>query len=196
LTFERITEVPFWYLRHGQTDWNAEGRSQGSIDIPLNATGIGQAQAAAQQLRNRGIATIVASPLSRARVTAEIVAETLGLPIQFEPDLKEVNWGVQEGQPASDWFDRWTNTDFAPEGAETFAQLRRRTTAGVNRALANTAPVLVVAHGAVFRTLRAAMGLDAHVRSRNAQPLWCAPGPNGWTIDEAVASTPPILHKT
>jgi broad specificity phosphatase PhoE len=181
--FEALAPVPFWYLRHGETDWNAQGLSQGSIDIRLNATGIAQARSAAQQLLHRGIATIVASPLSRARVTAEIVAETLGLPVLFDQDLKEVNWGVQEGQPTSNWFADWTDSGFAPEGGETFAQLRHRATAGVNRALEHPAEVLVVAHGAVFRVLRAAMGLDAHMRTRNAVPMRCAPGVDGWTID-------------
>ena len=183
MTFAPIAPVPFWYLRHGETDWNAQGLSQGSIDIPLNATGLAQAQSAAQQLRNRGIKTIVSSPLSRARVTAEIVAEALGLPVLFDSALKEVNWGVQEGQPASDWFAEWTDHGFAPEGAETFAQLRHRATAGVNRSLALPADVLIVAHGAVFRVLRAAMGLDAHIRTRNAVPMRCTPTTDGWTID-------------
>jgi len=66
---DTLTPIPFWFLRHGETDWNAQGISQGNVDIPLNATGIAQARAAAERLRNRGIATIVASPLSRARVT-------------------------------------------------------------------------------------------------------------------------------
>ncbi len=69
----RLSRLParaFWFLRHGETDWNAQGLSQGSIDIPLNATGIAQAAAAAQTLRDRGIASIVSSPLSRARDTA------------------------------------------------------------------------------------------------------------------------------
>ncbi len=83
-----LTRVAFWYLRHGETDWNAQGISQGNVDIPLNAVGLAQARAAAPLLRNRGIATIVASPLSRARVTAEIVAETLGLPVRIDPDLR------------------------------------------------------------------------------------------------------------
>ncbi len=180
--FQPLAPVPFWYLRHGETDWNARGLSQGSIDIPLNATGIAQARAAAQQLLHRGIATIVSSPLSRARVTAEIVAEALGLPVSFDPDLQEVNWGVQEGQPTSNWFADWTDGGFAPEGGETFAQLRHRATAGVNRALERPADVLIVAHGAVFRVLRAAMGLDAHMRTRNAVPMRCAPSGEGWTI--------------
>ena len=50
-----LTQVPFWYLRHGETDWNAQGLSQGSIDIPLNPTGLEQARSAALLLRNRGI---------------------------------------------------------------------------------------------------------------------------------------------
>ena len=183
MAFSAIARVPFWYLRHGETDWNAQGLSQGSMDIPLNATGIAQAKAAAQLLRGRNIATIVSSPLSRARVTAEIAAEVLKLPVQFDPDLKEVNWGVQEGQPASNWFAEWTDHGFAPEGGETFAQLRHRASAGVNRALAYPADVLIVAHGAVFRVLRAAMGLDAHMRTRNAVPMRCKPTANSWTIE-------------
>ena len=79
----RLQRVPFWYLRHGETDWNAQGLSQGNVDIPLNPTGLAQARSAAARLRNRGIATIVSSPLSRARVTAEIAGEALSLPVQI-----------------------------------------------------------------------------------------------------------------
>src|SRR5208337_4271489 len=94
-----LQRVPFWFLRHGETDWNAQGLSQGNVDIPLNPTGLAQARSAAGRLRNRGIATIVSSPLSRARVTAEIVGEALALPPQIDDDLREVRFGVQEGQP-------------------------------------------------------------------------------------------------
>lgn len=183
---DSLTQVPFWYLRHGETDWNAQGLSQGSIDIPLNPTGLAQARAAAQHLRHRGIKTIVASPLSRARVTAEIVAETLGLPVRIDPDLREVSWGVQEGQAMSGWFSEWVSGGFAPEGGETFATLRQRAVAGVNRSLAHPSAVLVVAHGALFRALRAAMGVEPNMRTRNAVPMWCAPPAAGaatWTID-------------
>ena len=88
-----LEPIPFWFLRHGETDWNAQGISQGNVDIPLNATGIAQARAAAQKLRNRGIATIVSSPLSRAKVTAEFVGEALGLSVAIDPDLREVGFG-------------------------------------------------------------------------------------------------------
>jgi broad specificity phosphatase PhoE len=183
---DSLTRVPFWYLRHGETDWNAQGLSQGSIDIPLNPTGLAQARSAAQHLRHRGIKTIVASPLSRARVTAEIVAEALGLPVLIDPDLREVSWGVQEGQAMSSWFTDWVSGGFAPEGGETFHTLRQRAVAGVNRALGHPSAVLVVAHGALFRALRAAMGVEPNMRTRNAVPMGCAPptaDATTWTID-------------
>src|SRR5215472_10274815 len=120
-----LATVPFWFLRHGETDWNARGISQGNVDIPLNATGLAQARSAAERLRNRGIASIVASPLSRARVTAEIAGEALGLPVAVDADLREVSFGVQEGQAMSGWFADWVAGSFTPDGAESFPQLRR-----------------------------------------------------------------------
>jgi probable phosphoglycerate mutase len=179
---ETLHRVAFWFLRHGETDWNAQGLSQGNVDIPLNQTGLAQARSAAQRLRNRGIATIVASPLSRARVTAEIVGEALGLPMQLDDDLREVRFGVQEGQPMSDWFAHWVAGEITPDGAEAFSDLRRRAVTAINRAVALPPAVLVVAHGALFRALRNAMGIEPLIRTPNAVPIWCEP-PAG---DEAV----------
>jgi probable phosphoglycerate mutase len=181
-----VTRVAFWFLRHGETDWNAQGISQGNADIPLNDVGLAQARAAAALLRNRGIAAIVASPLSRARVTAEIVAETLALPVQIDDGLREVAFGVQEGQKMTDWFAGWIDGAFTPEGAETFAALRARGVAAVNRALELPPVVLVVAHGALFRGLRSAMGLETNVRTQNAMPLFCEPTAVGWKLTPAV----------
>jgi probable phosphoglycerate mutase len=181
-----ITRVAFWFLRHGETDWNAQGISQGNVDIPLNAVGLAQARAAAVWLRNRGIATIVASPLSRARVTAEIVAETLALPVQIDDGLREVAFGVQEGQKMTDWFADWIDGTFTPEAAETFAALRARGVAAINRSVVLPPVVLVVAHGALFRGLRSAMGLETNVRTQNAMPLFCEPTASGWKLTPAV----------
>ncbi len=178
----------FWFLRHGETDWNARGLSQGNVDIPLNPVGRAQAVAAAGLLRHRGIRTIVASPLSRAHDTAREAAKAIGRDVLLDPDLKEVAFGVQEGQPMAQWFDDWVEGGFTPEGAEPFAALRARATAAVNRALALEAPVLVVAHGALFRALRADMALPPNVRTPNAVPLFCEPGRNPaapWTLTPA-----------
>jgi probable phosphoglycerate mutase len=180
-----LARIPFWFLRHGETDWNARGISQGNVDIPLNATGLAQARSAAERLRNRGIASIVASPLSRARVTAEIAGEALGLPVSTDPDLREVSFGVQEGQAMSGWFADWVAGRFTPMGAETFAALRRRAVAAINRATALPPAVLVVAHGALFRAVRKAMGIEPNIRTQNAVPIFCEPPPDGsaWTLD-------------
>lgn len=183
---EGLPPVAFWFLRHGETDWNAQGLSQGNVDIPLNPTGLAQAHAAAALLRGRGIATIVASPLSRARVTAEIAAAVLDLPVAIDPDLREVSFGVQEGQTMGQWFADWVAGSFTPDGAETFAALRRRARGGIGRALGQPPAVLVVAHGALFRALRAEMGLEPNLRTRNAVPMWCEPprrGETAWRVD-------------
>lgn len=184
----RLNPVPFWFLRHGETDWNARGLSQGSTDIPLNAVGIAQARRAALTLVGKGITRIVSSPLGRARHTAEIVAEALKLPVEIDDDLREVRFGVQEGKPMGDWYDDWIAGDYTPEGAETFAALRVRATAAVNRATALPGPVLVVAHGALFRALRQAMGMQPNVRTPNALPLRLDPpaaGEAAWRITPA-----------
>ena len=145
--------------------------------MPLNATGVAQAAAAAQLLRRRGIASIVSSPLSRARDTANAVGQVLGLPVSLLDDLQEVAFGVHEGtiQHAA-WFTAWVSGEATPDGAESFSALRNRAVTAVTEALSHAAPVLVVAHGALFRALRAEMGLPADVRTPNALPIFCEPG--------------------
>lgn len=174
--------VPFFFLRHGETDWNAEGLSQGSTDIPLNRVGIAQAERAGRTLAGAGIRSVVASPLARARHTAEIVAERLGLPVAIDPDLREVHFGEQEGKPMGDWYDDWIAGAFTPPGAESFATLRARAVAAVNRATSLPGPVLVVAHGAFWRAVRQAAGLSPNIRTPNALPLRAEPGVPAWTV--------------
>ena len=184
---ETLNPVPFWFLRHGETDWNAEGRSQGRTDIALNSVGLAQARRAAKTLVGiGGIATIIASPLVRARVTAEIAAEALGLPVALDDGLQEVNFGEQEGLPMGDWYDDWIAGTYTPAGAETFSGLLTRAVAAVNRATALPAPVLVVAHGALFRALRLAFGHEPNVRTPNALPIHCAPPAKGGAVWEVV----------
>lgn len=180
-----LNRVPFWFLRHGETDWNAEGRSQGRTDIPLNAVGIAQAERAAAAMPGRGIVRIVASPLGRALRTAEIVNIGLGLPLTTDDDLMEVSFGVEEGTPMGDWYDDWIDGGFTPEGAEPFAVLRERAVAAINRATAAPGLALVVAHGALFRALRQALGHKPNVRTPNALPILCTPPVNGdvWFVE-------------
>ena len=69
---------PFYFLRHGETDWNLERRAMGSQDIPLNDRGVSQALNAAELLKNEPIATIISSPLLRASKNADITRGVLG----------------------------------------------------------------------------------------------------------------------
>lgn len=179
--------VSFWFLRHGETDWNARMLSQGQVDIPLNSVGLAQAGRAAEALVGKGIRSIHASTLTRARVTAEIVAARLDLPVTLDPELVECAFGVQEGQEMSAWFQDWIDGTTTPEGAEPFADLRARAVRAINRATASPGPVLVVAHGALWRAFRQAAGLEANIRTPNALPLLVEPpeGDRGWHFTPA-----------
>lgn len=173
---DKIHPIAFWFLRHGETDWNIKDLSQGNVDIPLNDTGLAQARSASLELRNKGIKSVISSPLSRARVTAEIAGAQLGLPVQIDEGLREVSYGVQEGVPMAAWgFQQWVDGMLTPDGAESFPALTTRAVAAVNRCIARPAVVLVVGHGALFRALRGAMGHEPNVRTRNAIPVWCEP---------------------
>jgi probable phosphoglycerate mutase len=84
--------------RHGETDWNAEGRYQGQgFDIPLSPTGRSQAEALASRLADFEFTRVVASPLLRARQTAEIVLGNRSVPVTLDPDLMEIAHGDWEG---------------------------------------------------------------------------------------------------
>jgi broad specificity phosphatase PhoE/ribonuclease HI len=84
-------------LRHGQTEHTPERRFSGRNDLPLSRTGRAEAEAAAARASGLGIEVIVASPLRRTRETAEIVAAPLGLPVEFDDDLVELDFGDIEG---------------------------------------------------------------------------------------------------
>ena len=86
----------------------------------------------------------------------------------------------------SDWFPHWVAGNFTPEGAEPFAELRSRAVTAVNRAVGLPPAVLIVAHGALFRALRTAMGIEPLIRTPNAVPIWCEPPADGemaWKLD-------------
>jgi broad specificity phosphatase PhoE len=139
-------------VRHGETDWNAAGRLQGHTDRPLNDYGRTQAKRLADQLAGDGIAAIYASDLSRARETAEILGERLGLPVVVDPDLREKNWGTWEGLTS----DERLQVEF--EG-ETTEEHRERVLRSVRR-IAERHPgqrIVVVTHGGSLRRVQAAV---------------------------------------
>jgi broad specificity phosphatase PhoE/ribonuclease HI len=84
-------------LRHGQTEHTPERRFSGRNDLPLSRTGRAEAEAAAERMKGLGIEVVLASPLRRTRETAEVVAAALGVPVTFDEDLVELDFGDLEG---------------------------------------------------------------------------------------------------
>ncbi len=179
-----MTRYPMiWFVRHGQTDWNAQRRLQGHRDIDLNPIGLAQAGEAARRLHAvagdaLGQARFVASPLLRARRTMTALRRALALPPEgFDTDdrLKELGFGIWEGLT---WAqvrqadprgatgrdrDRW---GFRPagEGAESYAMLAERVGAFLREL---DGPSVVVGHGGTARALLYALGhLDAQAAPR------------------------------
>lgn len=171
-----IIHKPFYYIRHGQTDWNVEGRFQGSMDIPLNETGIAQAHAAKSLLADLPITHIYSSPLERARVTADIANEALGLGITDLRDLMEVNFGVMEGKlrPPGGFSDGW-QTGTTPDKAETYIEFTTRVFDAVNSVLEQDGTPLIVAHGGVFMPIDSHMKLGVGAHLPNARPVHLSP---------------------
>jgi broad specificity phosphatase PhoE len=162
---------PFYLIRHGQTDWNVEGRFQGSVDIPINDRGRAQArrngEAFKRELPDASGWRFVSSPLSRARETMEIVRRTAGLDpedYELEPLLSEVSYGDWERRTIPELeavdarlvalraADKW---GFVPPNGESYALLADR----VRSVLANLdGPTVITAHGGVLRAIYVLVG--------------------------------------
>jgi broad specificity phosphatase PhoE len=152
-----------YLARHGETDWNVAGRWQGHTDIPLNDNGRQQARDLAQVLRPHGLRGAVSSDLSRARETAQIVAQILGAPLAYaDADLRERGFGVFEGLTRQQCVERhpeawraWEQERRTPGGAETKEALAARVVAAATRVAlqvaTDDAAVLVVTHGGALR---------------------------------------------
>jgi uncharacterized phosphatase len=139
-------------IRHGQTDWNLDGRMQGRTDIPLNGTGRAQALAAASDFAAEPWDLVVSSPLVRARETAQLLARQLALPLGPAYDeLVEQDFGAAEGILVSEVLARWPDRDFPDK--EPDDELGARGLSGLERIAADhgRARVLVVAHGTLIR---------------------------------------------
>jgi len=150
-----LTSTVIGLLRHGQTNWNIDFRLQGIADIPLNATGIAQAELAGQIIDGNDWDVLLTSPLSRARDTADIVAKAAGFDIiHVEPLLLERSFGEAEGLLYEEWRAKYQDTNLVP-GSESLTELRDRALSLLDK-LAFTYSgqrVLTVSHGALIRKL-------------------------------------------
>jgi alpha-ribazole phosphatase len=175
-------------IRHGQTDWNIDGRYQGQSDVPLNKFGRVQARRLAMHLQDHDFSAIYTSDLGRAMETAEIIAEKLHLLIEPDPRLREINQGEWEGQQveairsryAELWEERTEDpANVRPPGGETVSEVATRVHAALND-IALTHPgdsIMVVSHGIAIATalckIRAIpIGLAYTLIPDNVEPVW------------------------
>ena len=99
-----------YVMRHGQTDWNVEKRTQGSIETSLNEVGREQAEIVRQELQDKKIDVVLCSPRKRCKETAEIICSGNNVEIQELEDLKERNFGEFEGKKKGEdynWTEFW-----------------------------------------------------------------------------------------
>jgi broad specificity phosphatase PhoE len=166
-----------YYIRHGETEWNALGRLQGTQDVPLNAHGVKQAADAGailaelltRDMRGMSAVEFVSSPLGRARTTMQLVRGALRLPVDgyaTDDRLREIGYGQWEGLTleqaetrdpdlfASRLADKWT---VAAPGGESYAQVQARVLEWYAQVTGDT---VAVAHGGTARTLMVALGFE------------------------------------
>lgn len=175
--------------RHGETDWNAAGILQGWMDVPINEKGRGQALELAESLAGKGFSCVYASPLRRARETADMIAQRLELPVpSFHDGLKERHFGHYQGIPKEELavthpevLEEITSRNPAGhfEGGESMDHFADR----VIHALGDIADqheaetVLVVTHGWVMDVItRHVQGLPRstvlNIKRKNIECLW------------------------
>jgi broad specificity phosphatase PhoE len=155
-----MSAVNVYLARHGQTAYNLERRFQGHLPVPLDETGVEQALDLAERASKHEWSALWCSPLLRARETADIVADRIGLQPREEPRMMETD--------AGDWTDRLFvdvhaedpdgfagfiegRPDFAFPGGESFAQQGERVAAALTDIESSDLPALVVCHGVVIR---------------------------------------------
>ena len=184
--------MALYLVRHGQTDWNLQRRFQSRSDIPLNATGITQAQKVQMEFKRRELnfVAVHSSPKQRAIDTANIIVGGSGLCIQQEPDFVELDLGEYEGrfeaeleQEYGAQFNTWRASEFtvaAPGGETIFAAAARvKDSLFAFKQSAIDGDVLVVAHQGVMMAMKSAISgqqdlesLATYRQANNEVDVW------------------------
>lgn len=156
-----------YLIRHGETDWNAERRWQGTIPTELNSLGYQQAQLLSQHLAHVSFSAIYASNLPRAYQTAQVLSESSNKPVQIETDLQEVNVGILQGHTGEelraqypDVFAEWIggSMDFVPPNGESRLAGQLRMLKIFHEIVARDHGIVaMVSHGGTIRLLLRAL---------------------------------------
>lgn len=166
-----------YLIRHGETDWNIEGRWQGHADVPLNNRGRTQAAQVARSLAGVGLKAIYSSDLIRASETAAALAATTGLAVQYDQRLREIHQGEWQGLLVTEIQARYGEQfhrrrqnplTVAPPGGETVLQVRARVVGAVEDIVKEypRERVAVVSHGFALAVIQ------VHYLERPIDEVW------------------------
>jgi broad specificity phosphatase PhoE len=151
-----VSQHDVYLVRHGATEWSVSGRHTGRTNIPLTDAGRDQARSVANLLHHRTFASVLVSPMDRARETCEIVG--FGTQAMIDPDLCEWDYGDYEGLTSAqirEHMPGWTVwTGDLPNG-ENIDQVAVRADRVIERALATEGDVALFAHGHILRMITA-----------------------------------------
>lgn len=184
-----LPEHAFYFLRHGETAYNREGRFQGRIDVPLNEAGLRQARETAAALARSNITRIVSSPAQRVLQTVSHFAEAHGVPVHTEDDLMEFYVGSFEGQYVADIKRQHSLSEHdsvfsvLPPDADKWQEFATRVCSAVRKWIDQYPgeTLLFASHGLVFRALTEAL-TGREMSSRNAQVHRFQPGGDAWVV--------------
>ncbi|MEX1006694.1 MAG: histidine phosphatase family protein [Acidimicrobiia bacterium] len=188
--FGRGPGIRLLLVRHGESTWNADGRWQGQADPPLSLLGEQQALDAAKHVN--GVDALWSSDLGRARQTAEIMAEHLGLEVRIEPRLRERDAGEWQGRTRAEIEEQWPGyltSGRRPPGFEGNDALLARALAAIAgiRAVHDGQSVLVVTHGGIVRTLEQHLdGMDTLLANLGGRWLESQANGAGWWLGNRV----------
>jgi broad specificity phosphatase PhoE len=157
-----VSTLRLFVIRHGETEWSRARRFAGSRDVPLTEHGLRQSAAVAERLAAVPVAAVYASPLERARISAEAIAKPHRLEVRVDPAFREMTFGDWEGlgrdeldvrhpEAALAW--RTAPATVAPPGGEPLAAVAERIVGGLRRLIAGHAgeTVVLVTHAIVSR---------------------------------------------
>jgi alpha-ribazole phosphatase/probable phosphoglycerate mutase len=158
-------------IRHGETDWNKVFKYQGITDVPLNEDGLEQARRLGVRLSCVAPDRVLASPLLRARRTAEVIMENNPSDVEIEDraELREISFGIWEGLTVSEikkidgaTYTKWHKAPLscAPKGGEVFSEIFERSRLFVKELVGEDSPgrnTFIVAHGGVLRAVASSL---------------------------------------
>ena len=179
----------FYFLRHGQIDWNVQGRVAGQVDVPLNRVGIEQAHIASDKMKSLSFDAIFASPFERALKTAEIVNKHHNHTINLTDEFKPRSWGAGEGAVKGpgfkDLYMYETDPKKLPQGAELNVDFSKRIVQGFEKIQQTDQTSLIVAHGGVFFFLCEYLGIK-NMSAANAEPMLFMYEQGEWKVCKAI----------